>query len=58
VKVVHFDPGIRMIGGGPNRARNREESMANWEMGQIYQAGQQGSVTFMQGGQAVRNPFQ
>jgi len=29
----------------------------NWEMGQIYQAGRQGSVTFMQGGQVVPNPF-
>jgi RHS repeat-associated protein len=30
----------------------------NWEMGQIYQAGRQGTVTFMQGGQIVPNPFQ
>jgi hypothetical protein len=29
----------------------------NWEMGQIYQAGRQGSVNFMQGGQVVPNPF-
>ena len=29
----------------------------NWEMGQIYQAGRQGSVNFVQGGQAVPNPF-
>jgi RHS repeat-associated protein len=29
----------------------------NWEMGQIYQAGRQGSVNFMQGGSVVPNPF-
>jgi hypothetical protein len=29
----------------------------NWEMGQIYQAGRQGSVNFMKGGQVVPNPF-
>jgi RHS repeat-associated protein len=30
----------------------------NWEMGQIYQAGRQGSVTFMRSGKVVPNPFQ
>lgn len=34
-----------------------EGNFFNWEMGQIYQAGRQGSVTFMQGGQIVPNPF-
>jgi len=34
-----------------------EGNRFNWEMGQIYQAGRQGSVNFMQGGQVVPNPF-
>lgn len=29
----------------------------NWEMGQIYAAGRQGSVQFIQGGQIIPNPF-
>jgi len=34
-----------------------QDNWFNWEMGQVYQAGRQGSVNFMQGGQVVPNPF-
>jgi len=34
-----------------------DASPFNWEMGQIYQAGRQGTVNFVQDGQSVPNPF-
>lgn len=34
-----------------------EGNRLNWEMGQIYQAGRQSTVNFIQGGQPVPNPF-
>lgn|GEM_PF-4935575 len=41
------------IGGGAV-----EGNYFNWEMGQIYQAGQEGNVSFMQGREMLPNPFQ
>jgi len=43
--------GAAQKGVGPNG------SPFNWEMAQIYQAGRQGSVTFVQGGKTLPNPF-
>jgi hypothetical protein len=34
-----------------------QDNWFNWEMGQVYQAGRQGTATFMQGGTVVPNPF-
>jgi hypothetical protein len=44
--------------GAAQRGLSADPTPFNWEMGQIYQAGRQGSVQFTQGGQIVRNPFQ
>jgi RHS repeat-associated protein len=43
--------------GAAQRGLTEGATPFNWEMGQLYQSGRLGGVTFMSGGQVVANPF-